>query len=118
MKIKVRQRSVSSELLDETKRIMNSLIIDDGKVIIMDDLTSHFDAHNRENNFEELSIIKMDRSVDKVEIQVFDPDDRNEFEFIKIDNNELGLVSFHTFNFAQMFIDGNAIVFVTERSDR
>ena len=118
MKIRTRQRAVSSELLDETKRIMNSLIIDDGKVIIMDDLTSHFDAHNREVNFEELSIIKMDRSVDKIEIQIFDPDDRNEFEFIKIENNEMGLVSFHTFNFAQMFIDGNAVVFVTERSDR
>ena len=118
MKIKARQRAVSTELLDETNKVMNSLIIDDGKVIIMDDLTSHFDAHNREVNFEELSIIKMDKSVDKIEIQVFDPDDRNDFEFIKIENNELGLVSFHTFNFAQMFIDGNAVIFVTERSDR
>ena len=118
MKIRTRQRAVSSELLDETKRIMNSLIIDDGKVIIMDDLTSHFNAHDREVSFEELSIIKMDRSVDKVEIQVFDPEDRNDFEFIKIENNELGMVSFHTFNFAQMFIDGNATIFVTERSDR
>ena len=118
MKIRIRQRAVSTELLDETNRIMNSLIIDDGKVIIMDDLTSHFDAHNREMNFEQLSIIKMDRSVDKIEIQVFDPDNKDDFEFIKIENNELGLVSFHTFNFAQMFIDGNVVVFVTERSDR
>ena len=118
MKIRVRERAVSSELLDETNRIMNSLIIDDGKVIIMDDLTSHFDAHNREMNFEQLSIIKMDKSVNKIEIQVFEPDNRNEFEFIKIENNELGLVSFHTFNFAQLFIDGNAVIFVTERSDR
>ena len=117
MKIKARQRAISVDIINSVKKVLNTLIINDGKVVIMDDITSHFDAHGKEMLFTKLSVIKMDKSIEKIRIKIIDCDSMIP-EFITIENNEMGLTTFHEFNFAQMFIDGQIVISITESSDR
>ena len=120
MKIKARQRAISVDIINSVKKVLNTLIINDGKVVIMDDITSHFDAHGKEMLFTKLSVIKMDKSIEKIRIKIIECDIMiiHEPEFITIENNEMGVTTFHEFNFAQMFIDGQIVISITESSDR